>query len=135
MPDKRLGMLGLAKRAGQLELGADSCTAAARAGRAQLVGVASDASERTRRLAERLAENGPPAVPLPWTKAELGETLGRGAPGILAITDLQLAAGFAAGLAEADPAQYADTAEALQARAARARQRKSRRRNTASGAR
>ena len=51
MKDKALKMLGLMRPAGAIEIGADRAAEAARAGRASVLLLASDASETTLRKA------------------------------------------------------------------------------------
>lgn len=98
-----LRLLGLAKKAGRLALGAEASSEAAEGGRAAMILSASDASERALRQARSMAERyGAVYVPLPYAAADLGEALGRGSPGTLAVTDPGLAAAFAKALAKED---------------------------------
>lgn len=103
MTDKRLGKLGLAKRAGKLAVGFDPAIAAVKEGKAALVTLASDLSEKT--LKEWRFSLGNASVPmqtLPCTKAELGAAIGAYREvGIVAVCDK----GFAASIREACPKQ------------------------------
>lgn len=90
-----LGLLGLARRAGKLELGEEPVNAACRSGRAVLVLLAADAAENTARQAQRLAQAAKaPCVRTVFPKAELGAGLGRASCAVLALTDHGLAAAF-----------------------------------------
>ena len=105
MPDRLLGLLGLAKKAGRLELGLETVTAAARSGKAALILCACDAGQSACRNARHAARTaGVPFVRLPQDKAQLGALLGRGSPGILAVTDPGLAGSVRRALAEAEAA-------------------------------
>lgn len=119
-----LSLLGLAKKAGRLEVGEEPVGAAARARQARLVLVAADAAENSRRRAAHFAQAGNvPCMGLPFTKAELGRMLGRESCAMAALTDAGFAASIAARLAEADPDQYAETAHTLDDKARKAFQR------------
>ncbi len=114
MPENSLRLLGLAKKAGRLEAGADASSAAADAGRAAMSLSASDASERAQHQAMAMAERcGAVFIPLPYTGAELGGVIGRGCPVTVAVTDPGLAAAFAKALAEED-GRFREYAEALE---------------------
>lgn len=85
------GLLGIARKAGRLELGEESVSSAAKAHKARAILLAADAGERTRRHAESLVTGNCPLLPVPLTKAELGSAAGRGPCAILALTDVGLA--------------------------------------------
>ena len=123
--DNALRMTGMALRAGRLEAGEDPAGGACRGMRCRLLLTASDAAGGTLRRAERFAEEGACLLlRLPYTKAELGEALGRGSCAIAAITDLGLARAVAEKLAQKDAAQYGEIAERLRLKAERAAQRR-----------
>ena len=115
-----LSVLGLAKKAGALEIGEESVILAVRSGKARLILTASDASDRTKRHAQSLSEEWEcPYVPLDHTKSELGMMVGRGSPGIISITNAGLASSFVSRLPEAGDEikqQLAQTAERINAR-------------------
>lgn len=114
MDNGLIGLIGLARKAGKAEVGEESVSIAAKAHKARLILLASDAGEHTRRHGERLGEQGNcPALPLPLTKAELGGALGRGSCAILAFTNVGMAAAAAKKLAAADPALYGPAAQRL----------------------
>lgn len=101
-----LGLLGLARKAGKLELGEEPAGAACRSRRAKAVLLARDAADNTVRRAERLAQTAKvPCIRTAFSKAQLGWQLGRAFCAVLAVTDSGLAAGICRKLAEEDPQQ------------------------------
>ena len=109
-----LGLLGIAKKAGRLEIGDESVSSAARAKKARLILTASDASDGLKRRAGHYAAEGNTMhLTLPFDKYELGSEVGRGAPGMLAITDIGIAASFVGKLANDQPEVYGDASELL----------------------
>lgn len=124
MANNILRLVGIAKKAGRLEIGEEPVGACARARQARLILVASDAAENSVRRAGHFAQAGnTTCVQTPFTKAELGATVGRTACAMLALTDAGLAHSVCAKLAEADPERYGAAAEALAVKAAKALQR------------
>lgn len=122
---KILGLLGLAKKAGRVEIGEEPVSAAARAKQARLILVASDAAENSTRRAQRFAETtATPWVVIPATKTELGGSLGRSACAMMALTDAGFAAAVAKGLALLDEERYGELAKTLEGKAERVVQRK-----------
>ena len=118
-------LLGLALRGGRLAAGEDAVTDTVRAGKARLLLLASDASDRTRRYTASLAAEGQVLLlSLPCTKGELGRGLGRGDTAVAALTDAGLAAAVGQRLAMLDPAAYGDAAERLELKLKRARERR-----------
>ena len=68
-----LGLLGLAHKAGKLEIGEEPVGAACRARHAKVVLLASDAAENTVRRAQQFSQTAKaPCVTAPFSKAELG---------------------------------------------------------------
>ena len=125
--DTTLSMIGLALRAGRLEAGEEPAGEACREKRCRLLLVACDAAENTRRRAEHFAREGQClSVPLPFTREELGNALGRSSCAVAAVTELGLAQAIAGKLAARDPAQYEQTAQRLRLKAERAAQRRER---------
>ncbi|MGX8698493.1 MAG: L7Ae/L30e/S12e/Gadd45 family ribosomal protein [bacterium] len=117
--------LGLVHRAGKLTIGEESCGVEARAKHARLILSAADAARNSLTRAKNYAEDAKcPAVTLPWTKAELGEVLGRGAPGMLAVCDFGMAAAFMQKLDGEFPDRYAAAGAETRCAAERALQRK-----------
>jgi len=126
--DNNLHLLGIAKKAGLLAVGADAVSIAARTGKAKLIITASDASGGALRRARASAESGGVMrMAVPYTMLELGIVTGRGSPGTVAVLDAGLAAGFMRGLARIDPTRYLDAAEQLDAKARALAERKKRR--------
>lgn len=95
MTANTLGLLGLARKAGKLELGEDPVAAACRSRQARLVLLASDAAENTTGKAGRLARAANArCLGLPFPKEVLGAALGRSSCAVLALTDEGFAKAF-----------------------------------------
>ncbi len=125
MVNNILSMLGLAKKAGRLEIGEEPVGAAARARDARLILLASDAADNTLRRAKHFAEAGACLLTqVPATKDELGSAVGRTSCAMLAITDIGFADAVAKKLAALDGANYGELSEKLSVKAARAAERK-----------
>lgn len=122
--DNALRLIGLARKGGRIEVGEEPVGAAARAHKARLVVLASDAADNTLRRASHFALSaGVPVLQSPYTKGELGLSVGRSSCAMLALTDHGLAAAFTRKLAAADPERYGATAADLEEKAQRALQR------------
>ena len=121
---KALNYMSLARKAGRIELGEEPVGAAARAVHARLIIVAKDASEHTWRRAKSFAAGtSQQCIPVPFTKDELGEAIGRKELAIAAFTDPALALAFVKALD--DEKRYGDVIGELDAKAKRIRQRQS----------
>lgn len=119
-----LHLLGIAKKAGKLEIGEEPTGAAARARQAKLILVARDAADNTFRRVRHFAEAGNVIwISVPATKEELGRAVGRTSCAMLAVIDVGIAAAVARQLAARDPEKYAITAERLAEQSAKALQR------------
>ena len=119
--DKALNYLALARKAGRAELGEEPVGAAARAGKAYLVLVASDASDHSwRRANSYVSGTDQQCIRLKYTKDELGQAIGRSSLAMAALTDPSLALAFVKGLEKPDPAVLA----ALEAKSHRAEKRR-----------
>ena len=95
MPEQSLGLLGIAQKAGKLELGEEPVGMAAQSGRARLIILASDAAEHTRRRAGAYgALHNTPIVTLEGDKQALGSLFGRSTLAMAALTDAALAKAF-----------------------------------------
>ena len=93
--DKALNYLSLARKGGRVELGEEPVGAAARALKAKLVVVASDAGDHTwRRAKSFVAGTDQICIRLPFTKDEVGQATGRTSLAIAAFTDPALALAF-----------------------------------------
>ena len=116
--DRALGLLGLARKGGRIQMGEENAAAACRDGHARLLILSSDAGSSVRHRAEYFVRSGkPPLLPAPYTKDELGAALGRGACPIAAVTDVELALAFVRALP--DPEQYESLSQTLAQSAAR----------------
>ena len=123
--DKLLNLIGLAKKAGKLEVGEEPVGAAARSKHARLILIASDAADNTRRRALHFGEAGECiCLEIPPTKEDLGRALGRTSCALLALTDIGFAEAVAKKLAESDEAHYGEAAKRLAIKAARAGKKK-----------
>lgn len=91
-----LNLLGLARRAGRLELGEDMTAEAVGAHKARLIVLASDTGANTARKTRVMAGERVPVAVLKSNRAELGGALGRDTCAVCAVTDM----GFTAKLAE-----------------------------------
>ena len=128
--DKLLNLIGLAKKAGKLEVGEEPVGAAARSKHARLILIASDAAENTRRRAKHFGDAGECiCLEIPATKEALGKALGRTSCALLALTDIGFAEAIAKKLAESDEAHYGEAAKRLSVKAGRAAERFLRRRD------
>ena len=125
--DNVLHLLGIARKAGRVEVGEEPVGASARARQARLILVASDAADNSARRAAHFAQAGKaPWFRVPYTKGELGGTVGRASCAMLALTDVGLAAALLARLAAGAPETYgAASAEPSSARRNSAATRKS----------
>ena len=120
--DKALNYMGLARKAGRIELGEEPVGAAARAGKACLVLVAADAGDHTwRRAKSFVAGTNQQAVKVPFTKDELGLATGRTSLAIAAFTDPAMALAFVKALPKQEA--YSEQLQALENRTQRVRQR------------
>ena len=119
--DKALNYLALARKAGLAELGEEPVGAAARAQKARLIIVASDASDHTwRRAQSYVFQTGQQCIRVPFTKDALGQTIGRTELSLAAFTDPALALAFTQALN--DPKKYGAVLEDLSNRTRRVRQ-------------
>lgn len=118
-------MLGLAKKAGRLEIGEEPVGGAARARDARLILLAADAADNTARRAKHFADAGAClCTSIPATKDELGAAVGRTSCAMVAVTDIGFAEAVAKKLAALDEAKYGEIARRLSVKAARAAERK-----------
>lgn len=108
-----------------MELGESGTCAAAKAGRARIVLLASDASENARkRAAASLSGRRALLVPLPYTKAELSEFLGKSGCSMAACTDFGLSSAFLKALAEQFGDEYGEAAAEMTRRTEKAERRR-----------
>jgi ribosomal protein L7Ae-like RNA K-turn-binding protein len=122
--DNVISLICLAKKAGRLEIGEEPVGAACRSREAKVVLLASDAAANTARRAAHFGEAGKVLwLPVPLTKTELGQAVGRASCAMMAVTDVGLAAALVKKLAASDPGTYGPAAERLSGKAAKALQR------------
>ena len=120
--DKILNYLSLARKGGLCELGEEPVGAAARALKAHLILVASDASDHTWRRAKSFAAGtDQQVIRLRSTKEEVGFVVGRQSLAIAAVTDVQLSLAMVTALGE--PEKYKTTLEVLTAKAEKVKKR------------
>lgn len=112
--DSTLHLIGLALRAGKLEVGEEPVGAAARSREARLILLAGDAAANSYRRAGHFGEAGKVLfLETPFTKAELGQCVGRASCAMAAVTDIGFASAIAEKLREADPERYGPAADTL----------------------
>ena len=110
--DKALNYLALARKGGRVELGEEPVGAAARAGKAYLIVVASDAGDHTwRRAKSYCAGTDQQCIRVNYTKDELGFAIGRQELAMAAIVDAGMALSFVEGLGQ--PEKYRDVCAVL----------------------
>ena len=120
-----LNLIGLAKKAGRLEVGEEPVGAAARARQVRLLLVAADAAPGSARRAQHFAEAGQCLLlTVPCAKAELGRAVGCTVCAMAALTDIGFASAIVNRLAQDDPKTYGSVAEALEVKAKRAMERR-----------
>ena len=120
--DKALNYVALARKAGRVELGEEPVGAAARAHHARLVIVASDASNHTwRRAKSFVAGTDQQCIRIPYSKDDLGQSIGRQELAIAAFTDPALALAFVKALPQTE--KYAAVLESLVSKSSRIQQR------------
>ena len=121
--DRALNYMGLARKAGLIELGEEPVGAAARAQHARLVIVASDASDHTwRRALSFVSGTEQLCIRVNYTKDEMGMAIGRTSLAIAAFTDPALALAFVKALGQ--PEKHRSVLESLDKRTKRVLQRR-----------
>lgn len=120
--NKALNLLGLARKAGLAELGEEPVGAAARAGKAYLILVASDASDHSWRRAKSFAAGTEQqCLRLKESKEELGTAVGRTSLAMGAVTDPGMALAVVKALEDVDA--HKDVLEVLTRKTERRQQR------------
>lgn len=123
--EKILSMIGLAHKAGRVEIGEEPVGSAARAKKARIILVAGDAAASSVRRAMGFANTGSClCLVIPASKEELGRALGRTSCAMAAITDMGFADAIAKKLAALDSQRFGSAAERMAVKAQRARERK-----------
>ena len=125
MTDNILSMLGLAHKAGKVEIGEEPVGSAARAKKARVIFVADDAAPSTKRRAKSFAETGSCILlPMAAEKDDMGRVLGRTSCAMCAVTEIGFACAIVKKLAAIEPEKYRAAADALEIKAKRAAQRR-----------
>lgn len=120
-----LSFLGLALRGGRAVVGEEPVESVVRARDARVLLLADDASDHTRRRCVHFADVGQCLwLKLPFTKDELGQSLGRSSVALVAVTDIGFAAALVHKLADLDSARYGEAAARLDLKAQRAAERR-----------
>ena len=123
--ERILSMLGLAHKAGRVEIGEEPVGSSARAKKARVILVASDAAAGSVRRAMSFANTGSClCLVIPAQKDELGRALGRTSCAMAAVTDVGFADAIARKLAALDPERFESAAGRIAIKAQRARERK-----------
>ncbi len=118
-----LNMLGMARRAGAVQIGEEASMQAVLDHKARLILIAADAGESGANRMQRLESGKVPVLTVSDTKADLGGALGFANCAACAVTDLGLASAIVKKLAEEDP-RAAEISAVLTARSAKAQRRK-----------
>lgn len=122
--DSVLRLLGMAKKAGRLEIGEEPVGSVARAHQARVILLASDIADNSLRRANHFAELGNTyALTTPFTKEELGGAVGRSSCAMLAVCDAGFAAAMVKLLNQRDPEQYGEAYAHLDKKAMKIQQR------------
>ena len=117
MDDKALGLLGLMRRAGAIELGEDNSVLTVKAGKAKLLLLSSDASDAAVRKAEGMCfGRSVQLVPVHYTREELGLSLGVKSCAMAAVTDIGFSNALMKELAKQQPEKYGDVFAQVQQR-------------------
>ena len=120
-----LSMIGLAKKAGLVEIGEEPVGSAARAKHARVILVAEDAGASSVRRAYSFAQSGAClCLTIGVSKDDLGRALGRTSCAMAAVTDIGFAESIVKKLAVLDEARYGAAAAQLSVKAKRAAERK-----------
>ena len=123
--DNILSMLGLAHKAGKVEIGEEPVGSAARAKKARVIFVAEDAAPSTKRRAKSFAETGSCILlPIGAEKDDMGRVLGRTSCAMCAVTEIGFACAIVKKLAAIRPETYQAAADALEVKAKRAAERR-----------
>lgn len=107
MEDKSLGLLGLMRRAGAIELGEDNSALIVKSGKAKLLLLACDVSESALRKAEGFSYGrSVQLVPLHYSREELGAALGVRSCAMAAVTDMGFSNALMKALSAQQPEKY-----------------------------
>ena len=117
MEDKALGLLGLMRRAGAIEIGEDNSALIVKAGKAKLLLISSDASDSAVRKAEGFCfGRSVQLVAVHYTREELGFALGVKSCAMAEVTDMGFSNALMKELAKQQPEKYGPVYEETQQR-------------------
>ena len=123
--ERILSLLGLAHKAGRVEIGEEPVGSAARAKKARIILVAGDAAASSVRRAMGFANAGSClCLVIPATKEQLGRALGRTSCAMAAVTDIGFANALMKLLVELSPGEYEEAATQVEQRFSKAERRK-----------
>ena len=116
--ERILSLLGLAHKAGRVEIGEEPVGSAARAKKARIILVAGDAAASSVRRAMGFANTGSClCLVIPATKEQLGRALGRTSCAMAAVTDIGFADAVTGKLAALDPEKFQSAAQRMTVKA------------------
>ena len=123
--DQILSMLGLAHKAGRVEIGEEPVGSAARAKKARVILIAQDAAPSSQRRAKSFAHTGNCLyLTIPAEKDALGRALGRTSCAMCAVTEIGFAGAIVKKLSQLDPQRNQEASDLLEVKARRAAERK-----------
>lgn len=124
--NRALNYLGIARKAGFLEVGEENTGAAVRGGKAKLLLLASDASDNARSRAKGFVMGHRTLiVELPFTKIEISDCTGKSGCSMAALCDIGIADSMMQILAAAEPEKFSELSAEVHRRSEKAAQRKS----------
>lgn len=125
MREKALNLLGLMRKANAVQIGETDAGAAARAGSAKLLILASDASDNAKSRAKGFVYGkGIPLITVPFLKEEISAHVGKSGCSMAAVCDLGLADSFLKLLQQISPGLYDETAQIFAAELDREKRRR-----------
>ena len=125
MKEKALNLLGLMRKANAVQIGETDAGAAARAGSAKLLILASDASDNAKGRAKGFVYGkGIPLITVPFIKEEISAHVGKSGCSMAAVCDSGFADSFIKLLQLISPGMYDETAQKIAAELAREKQRR-----------
>ena len=128
MRERAIGLLGIAQKGGNVEIGEDPVGLVSKAGTARLIILAADAASHTVRRANSFAaRHNTPIITVDAGKDVLGAVFGRTSVAMLALTDIKLSQRFLELLEE--PERYGSALSAVREKAEMMEQRKKERRS------
>ena len=123
MQNKAFGLLGIANKGGNVQIGEDPVGQVCKSGKARLLILASDAADHTvRRMNSFASLHDTPVVQLDEDKSALGAVFGRNSVAMVAITEISLAEGFLKALGQEE--RYRQQIDAVHQKAVYMKQRK-----------